>query len=121
MLLAAQRRAEALAARDAVALTRLLHPDFVWTTHKGDVMDVHRYVLANTTAGGDLRWLGQTLEQPSVVVVGDAAVLTAVVVDLVEKEGVSRSFRLRMTQTWVRNENGWRCLAGHASSMAETA
>ena len=27
--------------------------------------------------------------------------------------------RLRLTQTWVRTPEGWRCLAGHASLPAD--
>ena len=47
-------------------------------------------------------------------VVEDAAVLVAIVVDDVERDGRPQSFRLRLTQTWVRENAVWRCLAGHA-------
>jgi hypothetical protein len=47
---------------------------------------------------------------------GDAAVLVGVVVDEVERDGERAVFRLRLTQTWVRGEAGWVCLAGHASA-----
>jgi len=117
VLEAAGRRAEALAARDAAALVRLLHPEFVWTTHRGEVMDRDRYVASNT--GGALRWVGQVLEEPSVAVVGDTAVVTAIVVDQVERAGVAQVFRLRLTQTWVRDPAGWECLAGHAGTLPD--
>jgi hypothetical protein len=42
------------------------------------------------------------------------AVLTAVVVDRVRRGGREETFRMRLTQTWVRSAEGWQCLAGHA-------
>jgi ketosteroid isomerase-like protein len=34
------------------------------------------------------------------------------------KGGRDHTFRVRLTQTWVRTAGGWRCLAGHASAPA---
>ena len=59
-------------------------------------------------------WRGQTLEDVQVAVGGETAVLTAIVVDEVELDGEGATNRLRLTQVWVRGENGWTCLAGHA-------
>jgi ketosteroid isomerase-like protein len=112
---AAERRAAALAARDAGALRALLHPAFRWTTHTGAVLDRDAYVAANT--GGDLVWRSQRLEDVEVAGEGDAAVLVAVVVDDVEREGTSQRFRMRVTQTWVRSGAEWRCLSGHAGPL----
>jgi ketosteroid isomerase-like protein len=112
VLAAALRRAGALADRDAAALTALHHPDLRWTTFLGDVLDRELYVSGNTE--GSLIWRAQSLDDPEVAVVGDTAVLTAVVRDEVERDGVAESFTLRITQTWVRTAEGWRCLAGHA-------
>lgn len=52
------------------------------------------------------------------VVAGDTAVLTAAVTDVVSRDGQDQTFHLRLTQTWVRTQGGWRCLAGHASLPA---
>jgi ketosteroid isomerase-like protein len=109
---AAEARAAALVARDADALRDLLHPRLRWTTFRGEVLDRQAYVAANT--GGGLRWLGQRLEEVEIVVAGDAAVLGAVVLDEVERGGTPLSFRLRLTQTWTREDGRWLCLAGHA-------
>jgi hypothetical protein len=51
----------------------------------------------------------------AVVVFGDTAVLAAVAVDQVERDGRQESYRLRLTQTWIRDHGQWRCLSGHAS------
>lgn len=112
VLAAAQERAAALAAGDAGELRRLMHPALRWTTYTGAVLDRDAYVAGNTE--GSLVWHEQRLEGPRVTVIGDTAVLTAIVVDEVERDGARETFRLRLTQTWVREHSAWRCLAGHA-------
>ena len=109
---AAQRRAAALVAADAEALRSLMHPLLQWTTSKGDVLSWEQYIDSNTAGG--LAWRSQRLEDTRVAVVGDTAILTARVIDEVERDGQDQTFALRLTQTWVRADAGWRCLAGHA-------
>jgi len=112
VIAAAEQRAAALADANLTELRRLMHPKLQWTTHRGDVFDRDAYVAANT--GRSLVWHEQRLEQPSVTVVGQAAVLTAIVVDVVDREGTRETFRMRVTQTWVREGHEWQCIAGHA-------
>ncbi|GAA3268579.1 hypothetical protein GCM10020218_007950 [Dactylosporangium vinaceum] len=60
-------------------------------------------------------WVDQMLEDIDVQIVGDAvAVLTALVVDVVSRDGTQETYRLRLTQTWVNSATGWQCLSGHA-------
>jgi Domain of unknown function (DUF4440) len=92
----------------------MMHPDLQWTTFRGEVLGCEDYIAGNT--GGHLRWRAQRLDDVKVVVVGDTAVLTALVTDEVTRAGQDLSFRLRLTQTWVRAPEGWRCLSGHASA-----
>lgn len=113
---AALRRAAALAAGDAVALRLLMHPALQWTTFRGKVLGYEDYIAGNTS--GDLRWRAQRLEDVKVAVAGNTAVLTAAVTDEVTQNEHDSSFHLRLTQTWVRTPEGWRCLAGHASLPA---
>ncbi|HET9945978.1 MAG TPA: nuclear transport factor 2 family protein [Actinomycetes bacterium] len=115
VLAAAERRADALAARDARVLNDLMHPSLQWTTHTGAVLTREQYVVGNTE--GALRWRSQRLAEPRVVVVGDTAVLTALVTDDVTRDGRDQTFTLRLTQTWVRSSEGWQCLAGHAATV----
>lgn len=110
---AARRRAAALAARDEATLRRLMHPDLQWTTFRGDVLRRDAYIEGNVRGG--LVWLAQRLDDVRVVVAGDTAVLTAHVTDEVRRDGADQRFTLRLTLTWVRTPEGWRCLAGHAS------
>jgi ketosteroid isomerase-like protein len=111
---AARRRAAALATRDEQTLRLMLHPDLQWTTYRGEVLGYEEYIEGNI--GGGLVWHAQRLEDIRVVVVGDTAVLTASVTDEVQRDGHDQVFILRLTQTWLRTSEGWRCLAGHASS-----
>jgi hypothetical protein len=115
VLIAAQARAAALAARDAAALRGLLHPRFGWVSHRGEVFDRDGYVAANATPGG-VRWQAQRIEEPQVCVVGDTAVLRCTVTDVVTgADGGEVRARMLMTQTWIRYRTAtWLCLAGHA-------
>jgi hypothetical protein len=110
---APRARADALVAGDHRRLAALPHPQLRWTTHTGTVLDRDGYLASNL--GGELRWLGQSLDEVDVQVVGDAvAILTAMVTDVVTRDGRPEAFRLRLTQVWVDSAEGWRCLAGHA-------
>ena len=113
VMAAAEERASALAAGDAERLSGLLHDDFRWTTHRGETYDRSEYVRRNT--GGRTVWRSQRLSGAEVVVVGEAAVLHADVTDVVlSAEGAPETFRMPMTQVWVRVDGDWLCLAGHA-------
>jgi ketosteroid isomerase-like protein len=113
VITAARARASALAEGDAGRLFALLHEDFRWTTHVGEIFDRQDYVRRNTA--GQTMWRSQDLSGAEVVVVGDTAVLYAEVTDVVvDENGESRTYQMPMTQVWVRQAGQWRCLAGHA-------
>ena len=110
---AAEERASALAAGDAERLLGLLHEDFRWTTHAGETYRRSEYVRRNTA--GHTVWRSQDLSSPEVVLVGDTAVLFAEVTDVVlSGDDQAMTFRMPMTQVWVRVVGSWKCLAGHA-------
>lgn len=113
VMAAAEARATALALGDAEGLSRLLHEEFRWTTHAGETFSRAEYVRRNTE--GHTAWRSQTLSDAEVVVVDDTAVLRAEVADVVlSAEHEAETFRMPMTQVWVRLPDGWQCLAGHA-------
>jgi len=109
---AAQARAAALADADSGSLEALLHEHFRWTTHVGETYGRLEYIRRNTE--GHTVWRSQALIDPDVVVVGDTAVLCAEVKDVVVKDGREITFRMPVTQVWVREDDAWKCLAGHA-------
>ena len=93
-----------------------MHPRLQWTTFRGDVLGYEEYIDGNVRGG--LYWHAQRLSDVRVAIAGDTGVLTASVTDEVSRDGCNQSFTLRLTQTWVRAADGWRCLAGHASRPA---
>lgn len=109
---AAKARASALADGDARRLTDLLHQDFRWTAHVGETYDRTEYIRRNTE--GHTVWRSQHLVNPEVVIVGETAVLYAQVADVVLGGDNTETFRMPMTQVWVRLGDDWKCLAGHA-------
>jgi hypothetical protein len=112
VIAAAVARGAALAARDVDGLKRMLHPAFRWTSHLGEVFDRDSYLRANTA--GSLNWKKHSLSDPEVVIVGAVAVLRCLVTDEVDADPGRETFRMPMTQTWVRTDGHWLCLAGHA-------
>ena len=112
VLAAATMRADALGCGDRNRLEPLLHPQFVWTFHKGETFNRTTYLDANT--GGRTAWHGQQLGDVDVRVIDDVAVLRCTVTDDVTTATGRETFRLPMSQTWIRTQQGWRCLAGHA-------
>ena len=110
---AAQERASALGAGDAERLAALLHEDFRWTSHLGETFTRTDYIRRNTN--GFTHWHSQDLTDVEVVVAGDTAVLHAEVTDVVRSgDDELTTYRMPMTQVWVRVGGGWKCLAGHA-------
>jgi ketosteroid isomerase-like protein len=110
---AAMARATALAAGDAKALRELLHEQFRWTTHVGQVFDRDEYIRRNTA--GVTEWRSQTLGPTDISIVGAVAVLLTVVTDVIAAtEAEDAKFRMPVTQVWVRSRGKWQCLAGHA-------
>jgi len=112
VLEAARLRAAALASGDPQELRTWLHPQFRWFSHTGERFDRESYISSNTHGGN--RWASQALSEVEVVAHPRTAVLHCQVVDAVDRgEGVEE-FRMPMTQVWVRHDDRWVCLAGHA-------
>jgi hypothetical protein len=116
VLMLAEARAAALVAGEPDRLRRLLHPEFRWTSHRGERLDREGYVRVNTR---ELTWVRQRLEDPEVTVVGDTALLLCTAHDTVVRDGVEHDLRVPVTQVWVRSHRSWVCLAGHAGPLAE--
>jgi hypothetical protein len=115
VLQAARARAAALATGDEVALTRLLHPAFVWTSHTGELFDRDRYIGANLD--GPTVWRSQNLDHVTFARDAGAVVLRCIVTDEVTVNGQRTVHRMPCTQTWVWMDARWQLLAGHAGPM----
>jgi len=112
VLEAARLRAAALATGDPQELRRWLHPQFRWFSHTGERFDRDSYVVSNTE--GTTRWTSQELSDVEMVVHPHTAVLRCQVVDAVDRGEGPEELQMPMTQVWVRYDDRWVCLAGHA-------
>ncbi len=112
VLEAARLRAAALVTGDPDQLRRLLHPRYRWFTHTGERFDRDSFVRSNTE--GSTRWDRQELHEVNVVAHERTAVLRCQVVDTVDHGAGMQELEMPMTQVWVRHEDRWVCLAGHA-------
>ncbi|WP_028063201.1 nuclear transport factor 2 family protein [Solirubrobacter soli] len=117
VLAATRARSAALVARDPDALRALHHPEFRFTTPRGDVRDRDAYVAGNTA--GALVWRAQHLVEHEIVVSGDTAVLVGVVHDEFERAGEPGAHDMRITMVWVRRDDTWVALAAHAGPAVE--
>jgi hypothetical protein len=116
LMRAANNRAAALAGRDVAALHQLLHPSFGWISHRGQWFDRDAYIAANVADGR--RWRSQRFEDVEIRVVADTGVLRCIVSDEIEVgPGEIEVFVMPMTQTWIRDDGRWQCLAGHAGPL----
>lgn len=116
---AALARAQALADGDARRLSALLHKDFTWTSHDGRTFSRQEYIHRNTQ--GTVVWRFQELGAAEVTIEGDTAVLRAEVTDVVgSDDGADEVFAMPMTQVWIRRDDTWVCLAGHAGPRQDT-
>lgn len=113
-----RERAAALVAGDRRGLEEILHPRLCWITHLGAVLNREAYVRGNTE--GDLRWLGQRLIDPEVIIEGGTAVVISVVEDVVSRaEATPETFWMRLSLVWVRERGTWVLLAGHAGPRVD--
>jgi hypothetical protein len=112
VLEAARSRATAMTTGDPQELRKLLHPQFRWFTHTGEGFDRESFVRSNT--GGTSRGTREELSDVHVIAHERTAVLRCQVVDAVDQGAGVEELHLPMTQVWIRDDDRWVCLAGHA-------
>jgi ketosteroid isomerase-like protein len=105
-----------LVSRDVRTMTEILHEDFVYTGSSGERLDRTAY-LARLVTAGDVKWLGQDLDEIDVRFFGDTAVLTARAHDRAIFGDETLDARVRQTFVFVKTGRGWRCVSGHASPI----
>jgi hypothetical protein len=111
---AVHRRSQALITKDIEALLALHHPDFLYVNASGEVLDREHY-LDRYVRPDEVRWTSQTIGDARVVESGATAVVTLLVHDVARAGDYELDDTFRSTQTWIRADGGWRCLAAHTS------
>lgn len=100
---------------DLSSLRRIRHPNFVFTSSRGDRISNEQELSAFADGSSRIDEL-QVLES-NVRMAGD----TAIVLQEITLKGVwfgrAISGRFALTVTWTKSEQGWQVLADHASAI----
>ena len=109
---AVHQRADALGRGDREMLESLMHPDAVWTTHTGLVLERDAYIARNTS---QVKWRKQDVRVERLRIDEGIGIVLAIVDDVVDGERAAERFTMRVTLVWRHyEEHGWRLLAAHA-------
>ena len=106
----ARARSDALVRGDVRILELILSDDFSYINASGHAFDKQAY-LQFFVVSGNMKWLAQELDEIAVRLYGDTAVLACRVHDQALFQGTPYDAYLRSTQIYVKQRNGWRCVA----------
>ena len=87
----------------------------MWTSRRGQRFDRETYIRCNLLA--HVRWHSQRLIDPAVTIAGRRALMICTVSDVVDVGSGSTVYEMPMTQVWIDDGDGWRCLAGHTGPL----
>lgn len=99
--------------KDVAALDQLLAPDLVYIDYDGSISSKQEF-LANVKSEG-LSPEQITNEQQTAHVFGDCAVVTGIYREKGANKGKPYNRRGRFTDTWVKVNNTWQCVASQST------
>ncbi len=102
---------------DTAAMAPLWAEDFTYSNSVGTV-DSKSQALA-TMRAGDLKITSSTYDHIDARVYGDAGVTTGVASLKGHYKTTDISGKYRFTDTWIKRDGRWQCVATHASKVAE--
>lgn len=108
---------EAILKRDVATLGRLLADDFKFGEPDGTVTT--KTQLLDFIKTGDWAATSIVCEAMQARVYGDAAVVEGLNTEKSRFKGVDSSGQYRWTDTWIRRDGRWQCVAGHSSKVAQ--
>jgi hypothetical protein len=101
---------------DTDTIRELITPDFTLITGTGRVMNAEDFIA--DVGDSSVKWYNNGSEDVAVRTYNeDCAIVTAILRERFEIAGKITDVRIRFTDTWVRNNGGWRYAAGHASLL----
>jgi ketosteroid isomerase-like protein len=109
---------ELISANNAKAAESFYVQNFILTTSSGKI-NTRENVLHKIASADPKLEINQT-DDVQVRVIGSTAVLTGVLHQKGSYQGRTFDALLRVTDTWVRTDAGWKLLAGHAGSFTKT-
>jgi len=100
-------------AKDVAALDQLLAPELVYIDYDGSLMNKQEFLAAIKSEGLSPSQIIN--ESQKAVVFGDCAIVTGIYREKGTSNGKPYSRRGRFTDTWVKINNTWRCVASQST------
>lgn len=105
---------EAESHKDAKAIADLLAPTFAYTDASGGFMDKKQF-LSSIRSGGSTQIANEGMKAESY---GDVIVVTGSYREQGTEKGKAYTHRGRFTDTWVKRNDQWLCVASHETVIA---
>jgi uncharacterized protein (TIGR02246 family) len=102
---------------DVEAYARLLADDYLCTGQDGDVITKAQDLAVFKSHENTIR--SAIADDFRVRVYGDAAVVTFRLTYKIQAEGKESTGQERFTDTWVKRDGRWQCVATHYSTIAQ--
>jgi ketosteroid isomerase-like protein len=99
--------------KDVAALDQLLAPELIYIDYDGSLMNKEQFLAAVKREGLSPSQIVN--ESQSAKVFGDCAVVTGIYREKGTSNGKPYTRRGRFTDTWVRTDNTWRCVASQST------
>lgn len=112
-----QECSDALVKGDAVVFERYTAPDCILTNPDGSIWDTK--TLLDVLKSGDLKYESSKIDQMKVQVYGNAAVVTYRPLDKGTLKGQDISSQNRWTDTFVKLNGRWQCVATQGTHIAQ--
>ncbi len=104
---------QAVRQKDTVALKLLLGPELIYVDYDGTLMDKQQYLAS---VQSQLVWPERIVsESMNVHLYGVAAVVEGIYRETGEKNGKPYTLRERFSDTWIRRNESWECVASHST------
>lgn len=111
------QRIDATIRGDVTALERLFADDLTYIHSSGRPDTKASFI--DDVRSGRLRYLGITVEERSVRVGADAAIVTGISAMHVAARGQEMRFRIRFTLVWMRRPAGWQFVAWQSTRLPD--
>ena len=103
--------------RDITPFDRIMADDCFITTDEGNIV-TKAQDIANVKSGDDVA-ISVVSDEWKVRVYGDAAVVTYRMALKGQFKGKDNSGLFRWTDTWIKKDGRWQCIAAHQSRIAQ--
>ncbi|MFZ0294137.1 MAG: nuclear transport factor 2 family protein [Candidatus Sulfotelmatobacter sp.] len=104
---------QAVRGKDTVALKLLLGPELVYVDYDGTLMDKEQYLAS--VQSEMVRAERIVSESMNVHLYGAAAVVEGIYRETGERNGKPYTLRERFSDTWIRRNESWECVASHST------